>query len=181
MYEWIPQKTNQKARNAVFLLLGGAAALMVFPILFSDLPFRWVVQLLAFVLLTVAIFLVARYTAKAYVYRVLPREDGSRDLTVTELKAGKTRMIVCRIGLGGIQTRLLADTAHAAEAEALLTKGKKARQPFFDYCVDLKPAQSILLVAEEGGERMTIRLSYDPTLFDLLTPTATEEQDEDEP
>lgn len=182
MYEWIPQKTNQKARNAVFLLFGGAAVLLAFPIAFPSLPFRWVVQLLAFGLLTAAIFMVARYTTKSYLYRVVPCEDGTLDLTVTEMKAGgKGQITVCRVGLSHVRKRVLADVTHPSEADAFEARLRKERKKFFDYCVDFHPAQSILILVEEGGERLVLRLSYDPTLFDLLAPTAAPDgQEEDE-
>ena len=179
MYEWIPQKTNQKARNAVFLLLGGAAALIAIPVLVPALPFRWIVQLIAFGLLTVAIFLVSRYTAKSYVYRVLPREDGSRDLTVTELKGGRSRVIVCRMGLAGVERLVCDDAEHRAEARALRELARKERRSFFDYSVDLLPDRSILLLAEEGGQAFALRLSFDAELLALLTPAEPSEPKED--
>ncbi len=171
MYEWIPPKNNKKAQNATLLLLGGAAALVLIFSVFPSLPFRWIPQLITVCLLTAAIFLMARYISKSYIYRIVSDENGGYDLTVTETKVGgRGPLTVCRVGLSHVRHRLLADPAHEAEIRAWVAERKRARNKIFDYCVDWRPDQSIWILVEEGGEELALRLAYDPSLFDLLTP-----------
>ena len=175
MYEWIPQKTNQKARTAVILLLTGTVALFAITALFPAMPLRWLVQLIAIGMGTAAILLVTRYIAKSYLYRVIPTEGGDADLTVTERKSNRSRMVVCRVALSHIRERLLATPDNRTATEAWLTQQRQKHLRFFDYRADLLPDRSILLLVEEGGETLVLRLSYDPTLYDLLTPHGQED------
>ena len=169
MYERIPQKNNKKAQTVTLLLFGGAAVLMAFPILFSGLPYRWILQLIALGLLTAAIFMMTRYIAKIYIYRILDVGNGTYDLTVTEAKAGgKGQITVCRIGLDNVLECVCADNDPHSDGNRLLTQKRKEHKKIFDYCVDFHPEQSIVLTVEEGGEELVLRLSYDPTLLELL-------------
>jgi len=171
MYERIPPKTNQKSGILALLLLIGAVALIAVCGVFPNLPFRWVGQLLALCMGAAAVLLVVRYWTRSYLYRIIATENGSADLTVTELKGnGKRRMVVCRVGLSRVRDRMLEDAAHRAQAEQWLSAHKKEGVRVFDYRPDLLPDQSILLLVEEGGERQILRLAYDPVLYDLLTP-----------
>ena len=169
MYEWIPPKNNQKAQKITLLLFAGAAVLMAFPSLIPQLPYRWILQLLSIALLTAAIFIMTRYIAKLYIYRILDLGNGNLDLTVTEAKAGgKGQITVCRIGLSNIRKCVCMEDTPSSEGMHLLKQSRKAHQKNFDYCADLHPAQSIVLFVEEGGEELVLRLSFDPMLFDLL-------------
>lgn len=181
MYEWIPQKNNKKAQKTTLLLFGGAAVLMAFPMLFSDLPYRWILQLISLGLLTAAIFMMTRYIMRIYIYRILNLENGNLDLTVTEAKSGgRGQITVCRIALTGIRKCVCADDSPDSEGNRLLANKKKERKKIFDYCADLHPVQSIVLVAEEGGEELILRLSYDPTLFDLLNSNSSNASPDEE-
>ncbi|MBE6546138.1 MAG: hypothetical protein E7668_01695 [Ruminococcaceae bacterium] len=176
MYEFIPQKTNQTARKLILLFFAGAAALFALTLLVPAIPFRWVFQLFALALLTAAIFLVTRYVTKLYIYRTEPTAGGAVDLTVTEAAAnGKRAVTVCRIGLSQIRHRRLVSSQ--TEFDAALKELKKERIRLYDYTVDLHPTESILLLAEEGGETLALRLAYDQTLFELLTPTESDPSD----
>lgn len=169
LYEWIPKKTNQTAQTVIILLLVAAAILFAFPMVLPDLPFRWGVQLLALGLLTAAIFMVTRYVAKFYIYRIVSDGDDANDLTVTESRAnGKGQVTVCRVGLAHILRRELVESNERVAQER---KGKKGK--IFDYRVDFHPAQSILLTVEEGGEELTLLLSYSEELWAWLTPSAS--------
>lgn len=169
MYEWIPQKNNKKAQKVTLLLFGGAAVLMAFPVLFPQLPYRWILQLISIGLLISAVFMMTRYVAKLYIYRIVDLGNSNLDLTVTEAKAGgKGRITVCRIGISGIRQCVRADDSPSSDGNRLLEQKRKEHRKIFDYCADFRPEQSIVLVVEEGGEELIVRLSYDPTLFDIL-------------
>ena len=100
MHQWIPQKSNETARNMILLLFCGAFALLALTSLFGDIPFRWAFQTVALLLLTAAIFLVTRYMTKRFTYRIEPDGEDAYDLTVIESSAnGKRAVTVCRIGL----------------------------------------------------------------------------------
>lgn len=174
-YEWLPTKTNQKARGAVLVLLIGAFALMLIPSAFSDLPFQWIPQLLGLILLTAGIFLTTRYLTKLFIYRIVG-EGESLDLTVTEASSnGKRQVIVCRVGLAGIRRLVILDASkpEMEKKERALLKKSKVKQ--FDYRPDLCPAKSILLIVEEGGEELCLFLAYEERLASYLAPREAEE------
>ena len=168
IYEGIARKTNQTARKLSALLLLGAAALMLVTMLFGGIPFRWVFQLLSVGLLIGTVFLVARYESKTYIYRLM-ESDGGVDLTVTEANAkGRGQVTVCRIGVAQILSCSVLDVTEGDTVKQTLAKLKKEKKKRFDYCADLYPAKSILLLVEEGDEEIAIRLSFDERLFLLL-------------
>ncbi len=169
MYEWIPPRNNTKATRLTMLLCVGAGLLLATAVSFGNIPFRWVFQLAGLVLLTVAIFLTTRYVMKSFLYRIVSDDRGGYDLTVTELTSGgKRKITVCRVGLDGIYKTVFLNANDPASAERWRAI-KKERRKIFDYAVDLKPERFIVVYLRESGEDLTLRLSYDGTLFDLLT------------
>ena len=119
-----------------------------------------------------------RYLTKLFIYRIISN-GASFDLTVTEAAAnGKRQVTVCRVGLGGIRERHLLEQSNAEENKKRFDTLKKGQIKFYDYCVDYRPAQSILIVAEEGGQSYAIRLSYDEELWSYLLPMEKEEEKE---
>ena len=172
MYELIPRPVGATAKKLILLFFFGASALMLITMLVPSIPFRWVFQLIALGLLTAAVFLVTRYVTKLFFYRLEQTQSGI-DLTVTEASAnGKRQITVCRIGLNAIEECVLLENP-VAEKERL-REIRKACVKLYDYTLELHPAQSIFLIVTEGGERLAIRLSYDKTLFDLLSPQDNE-------
>ena len=167
-YEWIPAKSNAIARNLVIVLFVGAFALMAIPTAIPTLPFRWVVQLIALFLLTAGIFITTRYLTKLFIYRIV--SNGERlDLTVTEAASnGKRQITTCRVGLSGIRRVCILDSAEADKREREALKREKLKQ--FDYRPDLRPAKSILVIVEEGGEELALFLAYEEKLASWLTP-----------
>ena len=171
-YEWIPSKTNQTARNLVFVLIVGAFALMAIPAAIPTLPFRWVIQLLALALLTAGIFMTTRYLTKIFLYRIVGEGD-DLDLTVTEAASnGKRQVTVCRVGLRGIRRAVILSSREEEKKErAVLTKNRTKQ---FDYRPDLHPAKSILVIVEEGGEELCLLLAYEERLASYLSPDQSE-------
>ena len=163
MYEFKPQRPHDKARKLIVLFFAGAAALFLLTVPLEGVPFLWVIQLLAILLLVVAVFLVTRYVTKTYEYAVEPTDDGA-DLTVTEISSGgKRRIVVCRISLSGIES-VRAIVGKDEELSAI----RKARRKIFDYRIDVAPEKSILAVANEGGEEYILLFAYDDEFLSIL-------------
>ena len=165
MYETTPKKSNNTARSLSIMLLVIAFAAMIFSGI-PGIPFRSVMQLIALVMLAFSILLLTRYVLSSYSYAVASDRDGSLDLTVTELKR-KSRITVCRISLSSIEKITLAKSADKDLAAKLKadSKGKKS----YNYCIDLAPAKYIHVIANECGEELVIKLSYDKRLFSILS------------
>ena len=163
MYEFKPKRTNDKARNLVILFFIGSAALLLLSIALDGIPFLWVIQLFAVILLAAAVFLVTRYIMRGYIYRI-EQTDGGADLTVTEISSGGRRQItVCRISLLGIKSA----EAYGADRSKLREYRQKTKK-IYDYRVDLAPEKSIALLSEECGESSVILLAFDDRLLEIL-------------
>ena len=181
MYEWIPKRTNKRVQNVVILLIVAASAALAVPMLFGIDGFRWAFQLTSIGCMTAVIFLVTRYLTKIFIYAIRERDGGALDLTVTEAKQnGKGQITVCRVGLSGIRVCRVLDETTDPNARACLTALKKQRKKIFNYCVDIHPAQSILLAVEEGGEELWLELSYSPELLARLGGVCEREESSDE-
>lgn len=177
MMQWIPQKSNKTAKNMILLFFGGAFALFAVTTAVPTVPFRWVFQTVALVLLTAAVFLVTRYLTKLFIYRVEQGGEGSTDLTVTEAAAnGKRPVTVCRVGLEHICSVILLDFSDSGASLDTWKDFKKGRKKIYDYRVDLRPVKSILLTVTEGGEELYLLLSYEAELLDLFRSYAKKEE-----
>lgn len=175
MYQWIPPKKNGSAQKSVVILLCGAVLLFGITVVLPQIAYRWAFQLIALGLLTLSLFLVTRYLTRSYLYQITEDGKGGWDLEVVELTAkGKRRLTVCRISLGGISRLTLLDLSDGGKSETLLATYKKDKKRIYDYCVDFQPTKSCLILCREGGQEQLIRLEYDPTLFQLLSPTVRE-------
>ena len=175
MYELIPSKTNKKAQNIILVLFLGAAGILFLCTFLEGLPYLWVFQLFAILLLCAAIYVVARYTAKIYVYRITPTASGA-DLTVHETSPGGKRVkTVCRIGLSSIRKRVRLEGK-----ECSLSAVRKEKKPTYDYRPDLYPSESILILSDEGDTEVYICLAYDEKLFELLSPNEDKNEENED-
>ncbi|MBQ8849020.1 MAG: hypothetical protein IJ011_01650 [Clostridia bacterium] len=165
MYELRPAKTNNKAQRIIFLFFAGAAALLFVTVPLKGMPFIWVIQLLAILLLVAAVFLVTRYVTKGYVYTVADADgNGAPDLTVTEVSAGgKKQLTVCRVSLSSIE-KAIAIGANDGTLKDL----RKEKKRIFDYRPDIEPEKSILAFSNEGGEEIVLLLAFDEGLLRTL-------------
>lgn len=169
MFEWIPQRTNTTARKMILLFFLGSAALILVTMLVPGVPFRWVFQLLAIILLTAGVFLTTRYVTKLFIYRI---DQG--DLTITEANTnGKRQITVCRVAISGILSVTVSESA--SEAKEQIRALKKQHIKLFDYTADLQPATSMFVTVREGGEELALRLSYDRALCELLQTAVTQD------
>ena len=162
MYEFTPKKSNKAAEYTSAALLIVSLAAMFFSKL-PNLSYRWVTQLAALLMFAVALTLLGRYVFKGFVYSVTSRDDGGYDLNVTEIKR-RSRITVCRIALSGIEKAVITDTKNKKSISSEF-KGRKV----YNYCVDIYPEKYCCVFAEECGEKLVIKLSYDEKLFEILS------------
>lgn len=162
MYEVFPKKKDSVARNLAAVLFIIAVIAMYISTL-PGLPLRSIVQLLSVGLMIAGLLVMGRYIFTSYAYAVTATDNEGLDLTVTEIKR-RSRITVCRISVSGIEC---VEILKRGEKDRLakLRKGRKV----FDYRVDMSPAQYCCVVANECGEEVTIKLSYDERLISILS------------
>ena len=158
MEEFRPIRSNNKARNLIFIFIIAAVAISAICAFFKEMPLLWLFQLIAFGLFTAGVFLVTRYLTKYYSYCI----DGN-DLTVMQLSR-RQQLCVCRISLANVKSISLIDYS-TGENIALAESLKKKRSTRFDYRVDLSPDKLIVIETDEGYENSTIYLSYEEKLL----------------
>ena len=161
MKEFIPKRTGTLSKQVTMGLFIISLAAM-FASGLPNLPYRSVMQTLSLIVLAAAIALLGRYEFKTYVYALSKREDGTLDLTVTELKR-RSRITVCRVGIDKI-----TDACVMTKKDKPKFKEMKRKRKYYNYCVDLAPAKSLCFIANEGGEEVLIILSYIPELSELI-------------
>ena len=161
MKEFIPKRSNTLSKQitmGLFIL----SLVAMFASGVPGLPLRSVMQTFALIVLATAIAMLGRFEFKTYTYTVSTKDDGGFDLVVTELKR-RSRITVCRVAIDGISEA----TEITAENKKQLKEMRKGRKSF-NYCIDVAPARSICIIANEGGEELVISLSYIPELFYIL-------------
>lgn len=164
MYDFIPPKSNKTAdyTSAALLII---SLIAMFLSRLPNLPYPWIMQLSALTMLAVALMLLGRFVFKRYQYSVTSGEDRGGDLLVTEVTR-RTRVTVCRISLSGIE-RVLIAYGSGKSAKKDIRKSSSGRK-VFNYCADIRPAKYICVFAEECGEPLLIKLSYDEALLEIL-------------
>ena len=172
LYEYTPPKSNKKAAGIVLILFSLAAGLFLFTIIFPDIKFKWAIQLISIIAFVAVIFIISRYMAKSFVYAIFKNNDGTLDLTVSEVtNAGKKTITVCRIALNNIEESYLLDRSireHAEKASALQKRAKNEQRKLFNYCPDVNPTEICVILVEECNEKFLLKLSPDSTLWEYL-------------
>ena len=181
-YEYIPQKNQNRLKGLLIILIAVSAVLFMTPMLIEQISFylintatvslkvsfRWVFQLLGVIALVGAIFIVTRYMAKSFIYTVWVNDNGTRDLTVCELINGKKRTTVCRIGISNITEAhlLYPEKGEDKIKEKELSANARAEyRKSFDYCHDIGASPVCVLLVEECGEKLLIKLTCTDVLF----------------
>ena len=154
MYEIQPKKTNELGRNLALVLFFGGALAMYFSTL-PNLPLRPVMQMISILVLAFSLMLLGRYVFKSFSYAIIENDAGKLDFTITELKR-RSRITLTRVSLSGLSEIIPLDE----KPKKLLAEKKKGRKSF-NYCVDLCPRESYLILCEECGEKFAIRISKD--------------------
>ena len=104
---------------------------------------------------------------------MVKNDDDTLDLTVTELtNAGRKKITVCRIAIANIEEAHLIDSTlpeSVAKVEALQKKAKSEHRKSFNYCPDINPSEFCILLVDECGEKLILKLSPDATLWGYLS------------
>ena len=171
IYEYRPEKNMTRIFGAMIILISLAAALFFTPLLLPSVPFHWAFQLLGTVAIVAVIYLLARYVAKSFAYAVI-EDDGQLDFTVTELANGGRKVTtVCRVAIANIAELHVFDMndpeQKLREKEMISTARHESRKAY-DYCADMKTSPVCILLLEECGEPLLIRIASDAKLVELL-------------
>ena len=151
----------------MLLFLIGGFLLLALTSALPSLPFRWAFQIVGIVLIGGGVYLYTRYFTRTFTYAIVPREDGSADLTVTECQR-KSRITVCRLSLSGIER---IEVVEAAERDRRKTLKKELRangRTLFSYTVNLAPTKVCYLSATECGQAVAICFEPDERLLQML-------------
>lgn len=136
MNQYIPSQKNHRAKKTATAFF--AASLLLFAASgVRALPYRSIVQLVSFSLMTVAILVCVRYLFRSYCYKLEPSADGT-DLVVLELSR-RGAETVCRLSLSALLS------VEPATREALAEKRKNKNIKIYNYCVDIAPDDALLL------------------------------------
>ena len=171
IYEYRPEKNLTRIFGVMIILISLAAALFFTPLIFPSVPFHWAFQLLGTVAVVAVIYLLTRYVAKSFVYAVI-EDDGQLDFTVTELtNGGRKAITVCRVAIANITELHVFDMndpeQKLREKEMISTAHHESRKAY-DYCADMKTSPVCILLLEECGEPLLIKIAAEDRLCSLL-------------
>jgi len=121
--------------------------------------YRWAFQLAGISSFTAGIYLTVRYLLKDYLVSVTGRTEYDLDLVVTEIQKNR-KFAVCRIRVADISN------------VKIVGRGEKRRETApkytFDYRSEFLPDKYILIRAEDSGENILLKISYNKELYDFL-------------
>lgn len=176
IHEYIPAKDYKKISGLLVILISASCGFFAFPMLFPQMPMRWIFQLSGIACLAAVIFLATRYISKAVVYRLLENGEGGIDFTVTEVtNGGRSKITVCRFALSGVERAELfyaSNKEDEKKKKELVKQAKKDGRKSFNYCGDFKPPVVCCLLVEECGEKLIIKLTPDAVLFEYFKRAA---------
>ena len=167
MYEYTPKREGHTVVHLIFLLLVGGFAILGLATALPALPFRWAFQLVGIGLVGAGVFFYVRYITRTFCYAIVEREDGERDLVITECQR-KSRITVCRLSLSGIERVELLPPDQQAKKKALKKELLREGRKLFSYTVNLNPSALACLVATECGQSLAIFFEPDETMLGLL-------------
>ena len=171
IYEYRPEKNLTRIFGAMIILISLAAALFFTPLIFPGVPFHWAFQLLGTVDVVAAIYLLTRYVAKSFVYAVI-EDDGQLDFTVTELANGGRKVTtVCRVAIANISELHvfdMNDPEQKLREKEMISSAHHESRKAYDYCADMKTSPVCILLLEECGEPLLIKIASDAKLIELL-------------
>lgn len=171
IYEYRPEKNLTRIFGAMIILISLAAALFFTPLIFPSVPFHWAFQLLGTVAVVAVIYLLTRYVAKSFVYAVI-EDDGKLDFTVTELANGGRKVTtVCRVAIANISELHvfdMNDPEHKLREKEMISSAHHESRKAYDYCADMKTSPVCILLLEECGEPLLIKIASDAKLVELL-------------
>ncbi len=172
LYTYVPPKNLKRLSGLIIILISATVGFFLFPTLFPKMPLQWLFQVSGILCMLVVIFVVVRYIFKSVVYSLIENEDGTVDLTVTELtNGGKTRIMVCRFDVKNIEQMEIFFIDRKEDAEAkkkLVKKAKKEHRKIFNYCPDMLSSPVCCIFANEGTEPFFVMISPDSELYNYL-------------
>ena len=160
-YSFHAKSTNDLAKRLSVTLFVAAFLLLAVIFVFS-VPYAGFIEGICVVLLTFAVLLLTRFVYKSFIYRVVMRDDGRFDLTVTE-RYGKGETTVCRVALSGIERIEKLTDKNKKELRAA-AKGRKS----FSYCPDILSKDEYWVFVTECSEELLIKLAPDEELLAIL-------------
>ena len=154
-----------------------ATAAMLFGVAFGvfylsripNIRFPVLFQLLAVLLLTVAVIIITRYVMRRYTCRVEAGETGKTDFVIIE-HYGKRDTVVCRVYASQVLSAVrLTNAAWKESAER--RKGKK----FYRYTASFSDPDRVLAevsIGTNGNETFFLEFAADETFLELLRNAA---------
>lgn len=159
MYEYRPPHRNVRARLIALFLFLLAVAMFVTGALAPKYPV--IFQAVGLFLLVPTIQIVTRYIIVQYLYRYRPTETGDADLEIYSYRGGARMQLVCRVAVSEIKKLAPLTSENRRPPHALRRYG---------YCVDMRPADAVVLSVENADGACEILISPDEKLRALLTP-----------
>ncbi len=141
MKQYIPAaKTNRAKKLATAIF---AASLVLFAVSgIKVIPYRSILQLFSFALMTAAIMVCVRYLFRSYCYRVEEANNGYEFVVLELSKAGA--QTVCRLSMDA----LLSVEPETKELTREIKKQKGLK--IYNYCVDVAPRDALLLTFSDS-------------------------------
>ena len=167
IYEYAPQKNFKKLSGIVMLLICAATVLFLIPSVFSEMPFRWVLQSVGLLCLVAVVYISVRYVGRAHIYAIIQNDEGGHDLTVTEISnGGKSRITVCRISVANVEEVIVLDRRNNTDKLKIkqLNQGRKK----FSYHPDFNAGRACYVSVVECGEPLVLKLAEDKRLIEYL-------------
>ena len=153
LYEFEPslKKIREKIVMSVCLLLSSLAYGVS-----NFLPYPALYQLLAVILLTVAVLMIVRYLLRDYVYAIHADESGEvREFVIVEVM-GKKQSVVCRVSLADVDNML---------PRADFLKSERRRQmEIYRYVSEMFPENAFYLEIANEEKRFFVEVLADRTL-----------------
>ena len=158
LYEFEPRlkKIREKIVMSVCLLLSslsyGVSGFFPYPALY---------QLLAVILLTVAVLVIVRYLLRDYVYAIHADEDGDGcELVIVEI-LGKKQTVVCRVSLADVEKML--------PRNIYLQTRSKQKTEVYHYVSEMFPEHAFYLEASNGEKYFFVEILADQGLSQLIS------------
>lgn len=171
VYEYKPEKSNTRIFGLMIIFLSVGAAFFISPLLLPSLPFHWLFQLLGIIAIITVIYLLTRYVAKSFVYAVI-EDNGALDFTVTEItNGGRRATTVCRISVFGITELKVFDMRNGEQRlreKEIVAAAHQEKRKCFDYCHDINTSPVCVILCEEGGEPLLLKIASDSRLVEFL-------------
>ena len=176
LHEYIPQKDPKRAGGLLIVLIAAAVGFFAFPMLYPDMPLRWVFQFSGLLCLVAIIFISTRYISRAVVYRLIENDEGGVDFTVTEVtNGGKSAITVCRFSLDNIQSAQLFFSDKKEDAErkkAFSGRARELKVKTFSYFGDVMPSVECWVICKENGETLLVKTTPDEYIWECFKKSA---------